>query len=198
MTDEAQAPGWDSIEAAFGAVYGEAGREHRAPQLAQQPPAAGGVLNGISAYRARDYWHFVTFGLTDLFVRTSGDHRDPSGFGHELTLITPRGDGPPQWAFDLLLGTARVCVTHSRPFHAGARLAPGAPVDGASSKLLALGLREDPVVTPSDFPFGRYVLLQAVGVTDMEYRLMQRAGTLTVLDALARRDPLLRTDPERG
>jgi hypothetical protein len=121
-----------------------------------------------------------------------------SGFGHELTLTTPASDRAPDWAFDLLLGTARVCVTHARPFHAGARLAPGAPVDGGGSALVALGLREDPLVTPVAFPFGTFVLLQAVGVTDVEYRLMQRAGTLKVLERLALRDPLLRTDPRRA
>lgn len=192
------APGWDSIEATARAVYGGAAPDHRAPPPQQQPPHEGGVLNGISAYRADDHWRLVTFGLTDLFAKTAGDPAGVSHFGHELTLTTPPTDRAPDWAFELLMGTARVVATHGRPFHAGARLAPGGPVDGAASKLVALGLRADPVLKPATFPFGKYLFLQAVGVTDVEFRLMRRAGTLMVLDRLAVRDPLLLTDPARG
>jgi hypothetical protein len=196
--DDVRAPGRASIEAAFAAVYGPAAPEHRAPPPDQRPPHPGGVVHGISAYRGEDHWHLVTLGLTDLFAKAPGQMAARSGFGHELTLIVPGTDRPPEWAFDLLLGTARVTVTHGRPFHAGARLAPGGPVDGRSSGIVALGLREDPLVVPTAFPFGAYVFLQAVGVSDVEYRLMQRAGTLTVLERLAVKDPLLRTDPARA
>jgi hypothetical protein len=191
-------PGRAAIEQAFAAVYPDGPAEHRALPPAERPPAPGGVLAGISAYRADDRWHLVTFGLTDLAAKTENERPQTSHFGHELTLMVPPAERPPDWAFDLLLGVAKVCVTHGRPFHAGARMAPGAPVDGARSKIVAVGLRLDPLVVPSAFPFGRYVLLQAVGVQEVEYRLMRRAGTLKVLEQLALRDPLLRTDPARG
>ncbi|MCW3038224.1 MAG: aminotransferase [Solirubrobacterales bacterium] len=195
MAERTHAPGRDSIETAFRAVHGDAPVEHR---TFPGDGSATRTLAGISAYRAADHWHFVTFGLTDLEEKTQDDRPQTSGHGHELTLTTPAGDHAPDWAFALLLGTAKVVFTHKRPFHAGARLAPGGPLDGARSALVALGLRKDPFVTPRDFPFGHYVLLQAVGITDVEYRLMQRAGTLMVLDRLAQRDPLLRTDLARG
>ncbi|MGX6450270.1 hypothetical protein ACVU7I_19695, partial [Patulibacter sp. S7RM1-6] len=76
------------------------------------------------------------------------------------------------------------------------RLAPGAPLDGADSALVALGLRADPVVAIAGA--GAPPVLQLVGVTLGEYLLMQRVGTATVLERLAARDPLLRTDPGRG
>lgn len=198
MADRVSAPGWESIEAAFRAVHGDAEVVHRAPPPAQRPPADGAVLHGISAYRAADHWHLVTFGLTDLVRKTEGDPPTMSGFGHELTLTTPATDRPPDWGFDILMAVARTCVTHGRPFHPGARLAPGAALDGRSSALVAIGLRLDPWARPTAFPFGKYQFLHAVGITDVEYRLMQRADTLMVLDRLAVRDPLLRTDPARG
>lgn len=195
MSDDTRAPGRESIEETFRALYGEGPTEHRATR---DPSAPGTVVAGISAYRGEDHWHLVTQGLTDLAGKTAGDPPNVSRFGHELTLLTPAADRPPAWAYDLLLGTARVCVTVGRAFHAGARLAPGAPVDGAASALVAVGLRADPLAKPSAFPFGRYLFLQAVGITATEYRLMQRASTLMVLERLALRDPLLRTDPRRG
>lgn len=198
MNATGPAPGRDSIQAAFAARYDPVTAVHKLVVPDAGAPAGEGVLSAISAYRGDDHWHFVTLGLTDLVAKPAGGRRDRSGFGHELTLLTPAADTPPGWAFDLLLGTARVCVAVGRPFHAGARLAPGGPIDGGASALCAIGLREDPLVTPLALPFGRYVFLQAVGVTDVEYRLMQRAGTLKVLERLAVRDPLLRTDPARA
>lgn len=192
------APGQDSIEAAFAAVYDPASAVRRVVAPGARPPAVGPAVTGVTAYRGEDHWHLVTLGLTDLVAKAPGTQADRSGFGHELTLLTPATDVPPPWAFDLLVGTARVCGAVGRPFHPGARLAPGGPIDGGASALCAVGIREDPFVTPLTLPFGEYRFLQAVGVTDVEYRLMQRAGTLKVLAALAARDPLLRTDPRRG
>jgi hypothetical protein len=94
----------------------------------------------------------------------------------------------------LLDGAARTAVAFGRPLHDGARMAPGAPVDGAGSGLVALGIRTDPLVRPA----GPAVVLQAVGVTLGEHALMGRVGTALVLDRLAARDPLLRTDPSRA
>jgi hypothetical protein len=194
-TADDSAPGWDSITEAFGALHGSAPHEQRAVRPDGQE---GPVLHSISAYRGEDHWHFVTLGLTELFAKPPDQPPGVSGWGHELTLLTPASQRAPDWGFELLLGVARTCVTHGRPFHAGARLAPGPPLDGAGSGLVAIGLRADPLVAPTRFPFGRYEFLQAVGVTTGEYKLMRRAGTLMVLERLALRDPLLRTDPARA
>lgn len=184
-----------AVERAFAAAYGGDPAEARAVRAGAGEDA---VVRGLAAYRGQEHWHLVTVGLTDAHHVP----RDPAaaggrpGMGQELTLLTPAAERPPAWAFDLLLGAARTSVAVGRPFHAGARLAPGAPVDGADSALVALGLREDPVVVvPGP---AAPLLLQLVGVTLGEYLLMQRVGTATVLDRLARRDPLLRTDPARG
>jgi hypothetical protein len=197
-TADDRAPGWESITEAFSAVHGRAPDEHRAVRADGRSPAGGAVLHGISAYRGADHWHLVTLGLTELFAKPADQPPAVSGWGHELTLLTPASPTAPDWAFELLLGVARTCVTHGRAFHAGARLAPGAPLDGGASALVAIGLRADPLVRPTRFPFGRYEFLQAVGVTTGEFKLMRRAGTLMVLERLAVRDPLLRTDPSRA
>ena len=56
--DSPNAPGWDSLDAAFGEMYPGEPR-HVAMAL---PTALGGALDGISAYAAADRWHFVTTG----------------------------------------------------------------------------------------------------------------------------------------
>jgi hypothetical protein len=177
-----------SVEAAFAAHYGE-GAERRVARASE-----GDVLRGIGAFRGPDHWHLVTLGLAAVVPEPRDDRPTPAPFAQELTLVVPAADRPPGWAFALLDGAARTAIAVGRPFHAGARMAPGAPVDGAGSGLVALGIRADPLVTPS----GPYVLLQAVGVTSGEYLLMQRVGTELVLEKLAARDPLLTTDPARA
>lgn len=177
-----------SVEAAFAAHYGDG-----AVRLVARAPEDD-VLRGIAAYRGEDHWHLVTLGLAAI-VPPARDGVAPAGpFAQELTLLTPAAERPPAWAFALLDGAARTAIAVGRPFHAGARMAPGAPVDRAGSGLVALGMREDPLVTPK----GPIQLLQAVGVTAGEHLLMQRVGTALVLERLAARDPLLRTDPARA
>lgn len=176
-----------SAEAAFATHYGEGAvrRVARAPD--------GDVLRGIAAYRGNGHWHLVTLGLAAA-VPAARDGAAAQRLGHELTLLVPAADDPPAWAFALLDGAARTALAVGRPFHAGARMAPGPPVDGADSALVALGVREDPRVRP----VGTDALLQLVGVTVGEYLLMQRVGTALVLERLAARDPLLVTDPDRA
>ena len=52
-------------------------------------------------------------------------------------------------------------------------------------------------MTPSAFPFGRYKLLQLVGITAAELADMKASTTQQGLDRLRDHDPLLRTDPDR-
>jgi hypothetical protein len=193
VTDEPQAPALSAVRRAFAAVYGPPQARLPAPPPGPAGAPDGPLPVGVDAHRREDGWHLVTAGLAAV-CPAGGDDDAAEPLDHELTVIVPAAERPPEWAFSLLLGTARTSVAVGRPFHAGARLAPGAPLDGAASGLVAVGLRDDPVVTVQDGP----ALLQAVGVTNGEFLLMQRVGTLVVLERLAQRDPLLRTDPTRA
>lgn len=176
-------PGWNRIDASFRAVHGPGAPVHRA----RPPSADGAVLAGVSAYRGDALWHLVTLGLT------APDGLDPEET-HELTVLTPPAEAPPDWAFALLVGVAHTVRAAGRPLHAGARLAPGEPLDGAGSGLVAVGVRDDPLVVLPGGP----ALRQVVGITAGEHALMGRVGTALVLEKLAARDALLRTDPARA
>lgn len=80
-----EAPGWDSISSAFRLLYPDQPDPlHFAPDV---PWALGGndPLDGISVYDGGDYWHFVTYGLSELYGKES-ENVDVSGFGMEFTL----------------------------------------------------------------------------------------------------------------
>lgn len=44
-----------------------------------------GPLDGISVYNGGDYFHFVTYGLSELYEKQNGNP-ERSGYGFELTL----------------------------------------------------------------------------------------------------------------
>ena len=193
MPTKSQEPGWESIDAAFAEVYPAGEPHHVAPAL---PTALGGALDGISAYAAEDRWHFVTYGLTELYEKESDDP-DMSGWGYELTVLTPRADEPPAWAFELLLAVATQTGEGGMLFDVGHRLDTGHDISGGVGALTAVAFCEDTLVTPRAFPFGRYKLLQLVGITAAELDDMKASSTQQGLDRLRNRDPLLRTDPGR-
>ncbi len=77
--------GWDAITKTFEEFYpGQTTPLHFAPEV---PWALGGPdpLDGISVYDAKDYYHFVTYGLSELYGKES-DNMAYSGYGLEFTL----------------------------------------------------------------------------------------------------------------
>ena len=132
MPDETgDALGWDSIDAAFAHVYPGIEPHHVAPDVAT---ALGGVLDGISAFATDDHWHFVTYGLTELFEKDSQD-AELSGWGYELTPITPASKRPPAWAFELLVAVARLTQEQGTWLAPGRRLETGSDVTGGKGPL---------------------------------------------------------------
>jgi suppressor of fused-like protein len=188
-----EAPGWDSIETAFSAAYVGVAPRHYSPG---PPVSLGGILDGISAYETPKGWHFVTFGLTELFAKESDD-AEVSGWGYELTLRAPVGDEPQGWAFELLLAVARVTQQRRVVFGEGHRLDVGSSIGGDGSALRAVAFTRDRAIQPRLFPFGHYGFLQMVGVTSSELQEMKASSTDAVLRRLAEYDHELRTDPAR-
>nr|WP_229224335.1 suppressor of fused domain protein [Duganella sp. SG902] len=64
-------------------------------------------LDGISVYRSeevRPHWHFVTFGLSELYAKETEDP-GVTGYGFELTFrlaCAPDASEPPTWPLNFL------------------------------------------------------------------------------------------------
>lgn len=84
--DELPAPvGWNAITAAFETLYpGQDNPRHFASLISWR---LGGPdpLQGVSAYDGGDYYHFVSYGLSDLYEKEGSDP-EYSGYGLEFTL----------------------------------------------------------------------------------------------------------------
>ena len=84
--DESPEPvGWDAIDAAFDKLY--PGQDNPIHFGVLIPWRLGGPdpLQGVSAYDGGDYFHLVTYGLSDLYEKEGSDP-EYSGYGLEFTL----------------------------------------------------------------------------------------------------------------
>ncbi|GMA32020.1 hypothetical protein GCM10025875_20120 [Litorihabitans aurantiacus] len=124
--------GWDALIVALERVH--PGQE---PRHVAYPPGVhfGAPLQGCSAYDAGDHWHYVTFGMSELYVPDDLErvHPSVSGWGFELTMRVPRRadeEEAPGWPFIVLAGIAQQARTKGEPFLVDDRLDRGAPVTG--------------------------------------------------------------------
>ncbi|MBN6039972.1 suppressor of fused domain protein [Amycolatopsis sp. 195334CR] len=205
MTDTDEAPGWDAIDLALNAWYEGITPHH----VGYQPPAAFSAnLQGCSAYPAADHWHYVTYGLSELYHPGPNDDPEWSGWGFELTFRPARRPDEvqaPGWPFGVLNQLAKHVNTNKVLLEPGHRIDLGQPItghphvpDAPATGLTVFALTVDPQLGTIDTPHGKVVLLQAVGVTAQEKAVMLESSTAAVLEELAARNPLLITDPARA
>jgi hypothetical protein len=203
MTDDDDAPGWDAIDAALRTLYPGVEPRH----VGYNPPAAvSHNLQGCSAYPANGHWHYVTFGLSELYDKDAMADPEWSGWGFELTMRVARGAEalPVGWPFAILNQVANYVNRESAPVADGdrtdlQRAVTGFPdTDGPDTGLTVLAFTVDPQLGTIDTPNGRVTFLQAVGVTAEEKTRMRQSSTAEVIAELARDNPLLVTDPARA
>ena len=95
--EEYPAPGWDAITQAFQKLY--PGQDNPLHFGCLIPWRLGGPdpLQGVSVYDGGDYFHFVTYGLSDLYEKESEDP-EYSGYGFEFTLKLCKAGLEDEWA----------------------------------------------------------------------------------------------------
>lgn len=202
MNQEANTAGWDAIDQAVTAIYGEQEPKHYGTIISY---ALGGddPLDGISAYKAdfpHPHWHFVTYGFSELYDKELDDE-EYSGYGFELTfrlVRQPEDEEPPAWALNLLQNMGRYVFNSGNVFRAGDYLDANGPIClDADTQLTALAFAEDPDLHAIDTPNGKVEFIQMVGITNDELAAMQTWNTLGLLNASQMHLPYYITDLER-
>lgn len=195
-------PGRDAIAHTLDTLYkGRQPRHYDNPE----PMRLGGQdpLEGISVWRRAEpdpHWHFVTYGLTDLFAKQS--MTAASGFGFELTLrvlADPNELEPPLWPMLLLQSLARYVVRTGNGFHDGHRMSTNGPITlGSPTALCSLAFTLDPELPAIDTCNGSVAFLQVVGLTLDEEAVAQKWDTCKLLHILLPYMPLYITDMGRA
>lgn len=202
MSGEAEAPGWAAIDAALGRLYPRQVPHQFASQTAYELDTPS-PLPAIAVYEAVRplHWHFVTYGLSELFEKSSSDP-EVSGFGFELTMRTPRAPDeatPPTWPLRALQGLGRYVLGRRQGLDTGHCADLGGSIaQGQDSALTCLACVPDPLLGKIGTPFGSLLFLQVVGVTSDELAAMQRLDHEGVVHLLSELDFHGITDPSRG
>lgn len=181
--DMPETSGWDAITQAMLALYpGQTDPIHYAPVLSYR---LGGndPLDGISIYDGGSYYHFVTYGFSELYEKES-QHAAYSGLGFELTLkLKKDGIRKRDKEYKNICGILQTLARMS--FEDGDIFSPeeyiytgqttGIDADG-SSQITGFLTMEDALST-MDTPNGKVQFVQLVGATDAELKALVDGNT---------------------
>lgn len=81
---EFNSSGWDAIDEEAKRVYPDQDNPKHYAALIKWILGGPDPLDGISVCDGGDYWHFVTYGLSELYEKESED-KNWSGYGMEFT-----------------------------------------------------------------------------------------------------------------
>lgn len=178
--------GWNAICAAFEKAYpGQTNPMHMGALIGSRF-AGGSPLDGISVYDGGDYWHFVTFGLSELYEKESDDP-EYSGYGMEFTFKLKKSPctdttGEINCICNILLKLAGLTVDSGEIFDAYEYVytQQTTGIDAYSkSALTGFITVPDSVVDTIDTPNGKVSFVCFIGATDAELRSLYEK-TLTV------------------
>ena len=202
ITQRDIAPGMSAIATTLADVYGYGSQP--AHWGTQSPMRQGGEdpLEGVSAFWAEDHWHYVTYGLTELYEGETTFPYQPgvSGFGFELTfrLASNQPANPPVWPVGMLQRLSRYVFRSSNVFRAGDHMHLNGPIGGLKQTYIEGALFTlDPSLPPIETIHGEVRFIQLVGVTNDELSAVKDWRCEGFLELMARRNPKLVTDVSR-
>lgn len=182
--EEVKMDGWNAITAAFEKFYpGQDNPNHYGTLI---PWRLGGPdpLDGISIYDGGDYWHFVTFGLSELYEKES-DNPEWSGYGMEFTMRLKKGcyedeEGEIRCICGNLQKIAKITFENNELFLPWEYIYTGQKngIDlKHKSALTGFITVPDSKIESIDTPNGRVEFVEFIGATDAELLKIQAKET---------------------
>lgn len=132
-------------------------------------------LDGISVYDGGDYFHFVTYGLSELYEKES-ENKDISGYGMEFTFKLKKDNYENEEAelkciCNILQSIARLTFTKGEIFKPYEFLYTGQTqgIDAKmKSNITGFITIPDTDFNPIDTPNGKLIFVEFIGVTNDE------------------------------
>ncbi len=201
-----QAPGWAALDK-VGLTFYPGQTPHQFASQTGYDLDSRSPLPAICVWEASnpDQWHYVTYGLTELFEKSSDDPA-VSGFGFEVTFRIPRSPEqtqPPTWPVHLLQGIGHYALSGHGGLDTGHMIDVGGPLapaqdDAGPSEITAVVTVPDPTFGKVDTQFGSVLFLQLFGVTSGELEVMQGWPMERRVGLVREVEPLGITRIERG
>lgn len=185
LNENPEPVGWDAITAAFDKLYpGQDNPRHFGCLI---PWRLGGPdpLQGVSAYDGGDYFHFVSYGLSDLYEKEGSDP-EYSGYGLEFTLKLRKAGlcdemSEQQCIVGIFNSLARLTFQNGEQFYPDEYIYTGQQLGfdrQQKSKLTGFVTALDEAGT-IDTPNGKVDFVKLIGATDAELKAIME-GKLRV------------------
>ncbi len=177
--EEVNTSGWDAIIAEFERVYPDQENPKHYGTIVPWRLGGPNPLDGTSIYDGGDFWHFVTFGLSELYEKESED-KEYSGYGMEFTLKLKKGCYAPsdeEEEFRCICSNldkiAKITFEKDELFLPNEYVYTG-QTEGMDrfqkSKLTGFITAYDPTVNTLNTPNGIVEFVEFIGVTDSELK----------------------------
>ena len=167
--------GWDAITEACEKVYPTQKNPKHYGTLINWRFGGNDPLEGISIYDGGEYWHFVTYGLSELYDKETDD-KDISGYGMEFTFKLKKDNYENEEAeikciCGILQSIARITFTQGEMFYSYEYLYTG-QTQGIDTKMesnitgfITIPDKEiDSIITPN----GKVDFVEFIGATNEE------------------------------
>ena len=183
--EDVRTDGWDAITREFERVYPGQTKPKHYGTIIKWIFGGNDPLDGVSVYDGGAFWHFVTYGLTEIYGKET-ENKEISGYGYELTFKLKKYDFEDEEAeirniCGILQAIARITFTKGEIFGPNEYLYTGqtAGIDaGQKCNLTGFITVTDPTVSAIDTPNGHVEFLELVGMTDAELRTLSTVGSV--------------------
>ena len=177
--EEINAQGWDAITEECERVYPNQKNPKHYGTLISYRFGGKDPLDGISIYDGGDYWHFVTYGLSELYDKES-EIKEVSGYGMEFTFKLKKDnyqneEKEIQCVCGILQSIARITFTKGELFNPFEYLYTGQTVGidySQKSNITGFITIPDDKFNEIDTPNGKVCFVEFVGVTDNELKAL--------------------------
>lgn len=190
LRENINSSGWDAIDKLCDEVYKEQKNPKHYGTLISYQFGGKEPLQGISVYDGESYWHFITYGLSELYEKES-PVKEVSGYGMEFTFKLKKDnyeneENEIKCICGILQSIARITFTTGEIFNAYEYLYTGQTegIDyNRKSKLTGFITVEDDKFHSINTPNGKVNFVEFIGVTDRELTALQNKQ-LTVKELL--------------
>ncbi len=186
--EEVETVGWGAIEKEFLRVYPGQNNPKHYGTIVKWIVGGNDPLDGISVYDGGDYWHFVSFGLTEIYEKEC-KNPDISGYGYELTFKLKKDkyedeEGELKCICGIMQMIARMTFQNGELFRPFEFVYTGQQegIDAyRKSNLTGFITIKDPTVETISTPNGKVEFLELIGMTDAELKTLSDRASVEAL-----------------
>ena len=180
INDKINALGWDAITKLCNKIYPNQNNPKHYSTLISWQFGGKDPLQGISVYDGGDYWHFITYGLSELYEKKS-NIKEISGYGMEFTFKLKKDNDENEeneirCICGILQSIARITFTEGEIFNIYEYLYTGQTegIDcNRKSNITGFITVPDNKFNEINTPNGKVSFVEFVGATDNELKAIQ-------------------------